>query len=166
MYKALIGVLRWAVEIGRIDITTETSMLAGHMVMLREGHFYAVLLVFGYLKAHHHSHIIFDSSYPEINREPFKEDTDRTPFYGEMTEAVSQQAPQPRGKVVVLQMFVNSDHAGDKVTRRSQSVYIQFVGMSLIAWYSKKQGSVETSTFGSEFVALKTGFEANRALLY
>lgn len=83
-----------------------------------------------------------------------------------MQEAISGQVPEPRGKAVVLRIFVDSDHAGDKMTRRSRSGYIQFVNMSPIAWYSKKQGSVETSTFGSEFVALKTGVEANRALRY
>ena len=40
------------------------------------------------------------------------------------------------------------------------------VNMSPINWYSKKQGSIEASTFGSEFVAMKTGIEANRALRY
>jgi hypothetical protein len=47
------------------------------------------------------------------------------------------------------------DHAGDQLTRRSP-----------IKWYSKKQGSIEGITFGSEFVALKTAMEANRALRY
>ena len=40
------------------------------------------------------------------------------------------------------------------------------VNMAPIAWYSKKQGSIEGATFGSEFVALKTAMEANRALRY
>ena len=40
------------------------------------------------------------------------------------------------------------------------------INMAPIAWYSKKQGSNEGATFGSEFVALKTAMEANRALRY
>jgi hypothetical protein len=32
--------------------------------------------------------------------------------------------------------------------------------------FSKKQGSIETSTFGSKFVALKTAMEANRGMRY
>ena len=35
---------------------------------------------------------------------------------------------------------------------------------SPIYWYSKKQNNVESSTFGSEFVALKTAVEYIRAL--
>jgi hypothetical protein len=37
-YQSLIGVLRWVVEIGRFEITTEVSMLAAHMAMPRQGH--------------------------------------------------------------------------------------------------------------------------------
>jgi hypothetical protein len=36
--------------------------------------------------------------------------------------------------------------------------------MSVINWYSKKQGSIEGATIGSEFVAAMTVVEANRAL--
>jgi hypothetical protein len=40
------------------------------------------------------------------------------------------------------------------------------LNMAVVAWYSKKQGSIEGASFGSEFVALKTAIEANRALRY
>jgi hypothetical protein len=40
-YQSAIGILRWTVELGRIDLTTETSMLAAHMAMPREGHLIA-----------------------------------------------------------------------------------------------------------------------------
>jgi hypothetical protein len=36
----------------------------------------------------------------------------------------------------------------------------------VVNWFSKKQGSIETSTFGSEFVTLKTAMEANMGLRY
>jgi hypothetical protein len=41
-----------------------------------------------------------------------------------------------------------------------------FLNRSPILWYSKWQNSVETSTFGSEFVALKTGTELIQGLCY
>ena len=40
------------------------------------------------------------------------------------------------------------------------------INNAIVNWFSKKQGSVESSTFGSEFVALKTAMEANRDLRY
>jgi hypothetical protein len=163
-YQSLIGVLRWAVEIGRIDITTEVSMLASQMAMPREGHMLAVLRVFAYLKAKHNSRLVFDPTYPKIKHDSFKDNIDWTIAYGEIKEAISPDAPQPRGKAVVLQMYVDSDHAGDQLTRRSRSGFVQYVNSAPILWYSKKQGSIETSTFGSEFVALSTAVAVNRAL--
>ena len=67
---------------------------------------------------------------------------------------------------MILRTFVDADHAGNLVTRRSRSGYVQLVNMSVVNWYSKKQGSVEGASFGSEFVAAKTAVEANRALRY
>jgi hypothetical protein len=40
------------------------------------------------------------------------------------------------------------------------------IDMSTIAWQSKKQGSVQSSTFGSEFIAMKAAVEINRALRF
>ena len=75
-------------------------------------------------------------------------------------QGVPSNAPQPRGKPVVLRIYVDSDHAGDQLTRRSRTGFIQMVKMATIAWHSKKQGSIEGATFGSEFVAMKTALEA------
>jgi hypothetical protein len=165
-YQSLIGVLRWTVEIGRIDITTEVSMLAAFMAMPRKGHLFAVFRVFAYLKKKHNSRLIFDPTYPKIDHAKFKDNEDWSNFYGNVKEAIPSNAPKPRGKPVVLRVYVDSDHAGDQVTRRSRTGFIQMVNMATIAWHSKKQGSVEGATFGSEFVALKTAMEANRALRY
>ena len=63
-YQSLIGILRWTVEIGRIDITTETSMLAAHLAMPRHGHLLAAIRVFAYLKKKHNARIVFDPTYP------------------------------------------------------------------------------------------------------
>jgi hypothetical protein len=57
-------------------------------------------------------------------------------------------------------MYVDSDHAGDRITRRSRSGYLVYLNGALITWYSKRQPSVEMSVFGAEFVALKNGMES------
>ena len=43
-----------------------------------------------------------------------------------------------------------------QITRRSQTGIIIVVNNSPILWYSKKQDIVESSSFGSEFVAIRT----------
>eukprot|EP00804_Cyclotella_cryptica_P014744 CCRYP_021054-RA/>CCRYP_021054-RA protein AED:0.43 eAED:0.43 QI:0/0/0/1/0/0/2/0/144 len=79
-------------------------------------------------------------------------------FDGNVTEAIPPNAPEPRGKDVDLQMFVDSDHAGDKLTRRSRTGSHDAL--------SKKQATIETSVFGAEFVALKHGTERLHGLQY
>ena len=72
----------------------------------------------------------------------------------------------PRGESVSTHCFVDSDHAGNTVTRRSQTGLLLFVNRAPIVWYSKCQNTVETSTFGSEFIAMKTAVEQIEALRY
>ena len=72
----------------------------------------------------------------------------------------------PRGESVSTHCFVDSDHAENTVTRRSQTGLLLFVNHAPIVWYSKRQNTVETSTFGSEFIAMKTAVEQIEALRY
>ena len=37
-YQSLIGTLRWMVELGRVDICLEVSMMSSHLALPREGH--------------------------------------------------------------------------------------------------------------------------------
>lgn len=110
-----IGVLRWCVELGRIDIITQVSELASYLAMPREGHLEAVFHLFNYINKRHNARIVFDPSYPDIDMSLFKE-CDWKAFYGNVQEAIPPNAPPPRGKEVDLRLFVNSNHAGDKKT--------------------------------------------------
>ena len=50
---------------------------------------------------------------------------------------------------------VDADHAGDTTTRRSRTGYIVYVNSAPVYWMYKKQNYVGTSSFGSEFSAMK-----------
>ena len=164
-YQSHVGILRWCVELGRIDIITETSMLAAHMAAPREGHMEAIYHVYAYLKVKHNARLILDPSYPEIRQEAFPR-PDWGNLYGKPEEAIPHEKPQARGKPIVLRMYVDSDHAGDTLTRRSRTGYIIYLNNAPIIWHSKRQSTIETSVFGAEFVAMKQGLEATRGLRY
>ena len=57
--------------------------------------------------------------------------------------------PKASGLELILSAYVDTDLAGDKITRRSRPGYIIFSNIAPIVWYSKKQGSSETGIFGS-----------------
>ena len=65
-----------------------------------------------------------------------------------------------------MRVFVDSDHAGETLTRRSRAGFIVFLNGAPIYWLSKKQTSCETSTFGSKFVAMKQATEYVQGLRY
>ena len=52
-------------------------------------------------------------------------------------------------------MFIDSDHAGNKWTRRFKTGNMMYMNISLIDCYSKKQSTIETSVFSKEFTAMK-----------
>lgn len=157
-YQSQIGILRWMVEIGRVDIITEVSLLASQLALPREGHLEAVFRIYAYLKIKHNSRMVFDPTYPVINMTAFK-DCDWKDFYGDVKEAIPPNAPPPRGKEVDIRLFVDSDHATEQKTRRSRTGFFIYLNMAPVDWLSKKQATVETSVFGAEFVAMKQGME-------
>ena len=164
-YQSLIGSLRWMVEMGRLDICCEVSMMSSCVSMPREGHLQQVFQIFGYLKAHHNARIMLDPSYPMVKESDFpKQDWGK--FYKIDKEAVPSNIPTSLGMEMVIRGYVDADHAGDKVTRRSRTGFIIFVNCAPVHWVSKKQAGVETSTFGSEFLAMKHCCEYLKGLRY
>ena len=45
-YQELIGILRWVIEFGRIDILLEVSLMSSHLDLPRIGHLQAVYRIF------------------------------------------------------------------------------------------------------------------------
>jgi hypothetical protein len=70
-YKHLIGVMRWMVELGCIDIATDVSMLSYYLACPREGHLENALHVMGYLQLKHNSGLIFDPNTLTLTKLPF-----------------------------------------------------------------------------------------------
>ena len=165
-YQSLIGVLRWIVELGRADIAMETSALASMMALPRTNHLNAVYHMFSFLKNNHNGVMVFDPTEPDLDLSQFPKEDWSASAYGECKEELPTNAPEPRGNGFTMRAFVDSDHAGDTVTRRSRTGFIIFLNSAPIFWYSKKQGSIETSSFGSEFIAMKQCCEYVRGLRY
>jgi hypothetical protein len=70
-YMSLIGILRWIVELGRVDVCLECSMMSSHMALPREGHLYELFQIFGYLKKYHNTEMVFDPSDPVVDQSSF-----------------------------------------------------------------------------------------------
>ena len=165
-YQTIIGVMRWTVKLGRVDITVEVSMLSAFLSMPRKEHLVAALHIMSYLRVRHNFRLIFDATYTGINHSKFKEDRNWTAVYGDVEMAKPLHAPNPLSKEVELRIFVDSDRARDKTNRRSRTGYMIFLNMSMIDWHTKKQATVEGAVFGADFDAMNHGVEALRGIRY
>ena len=106
-HQSLIGILRWMVEMGRLDICMEVSAMSSFVTMPREGNFQKLLHLFAYLKIHHNAHKVFDPSYPEIYEEDIKKH-DWSDIYGYEPETVPYNAPMPLGSEFMMRDYVDA----------------------------------------------------------
>ena len=86
--------------------------------------------------------------------------------YGNGSEEMIGNSPERRGLWFTIVAYCDADHAGDLMTRRSRTGFIVYVNNSPIFWMSKKQTSIETSSYGSEFIAMKHCCEYMKGLRY
>ena len=173
MYQNLVGVLRWIIELGRIDIHLETSLLSQYLAQPRIGHLRQACNIFRYLKKVNSGYVVMDpmkweiewigekgEAHPRRRAEYMKE------LYPDARDNIPHDMPKPLGEGVNVSCFVDADHAGNKITRRSHTGVIMFLNSAPIMWYSKRQNTVESSTFGSELVAMKQATDMIEGLLY
>jgi Reverse transcriptase (RNA-dependent DNA polymerase) len=166
LYQSYIGILRWAVELGRVDLAHVAGAMARFSASPREGHLYEVLRIFAYCKKHIESKAVFDPQAKIFDNVNWLHH-DWKQFYPDIVgEILPPGQPKGRGNPVQINLFCDAAHATCHVTRRSTTGIIIFINGAPISWYSKRQNTIESSTFGSEFVALKIAIEMNDALRY
>ena len=67
--------------------------------------------------------------------------------------------PDPLGEAVTTTTTMDANLNHCLATGKSLTGCLHFVNKTPVDWYSKKQATVETATYGSEFVAAKTATE-------
>ena len=169
-YQELIGMLRWSVEIGRVDILTELSMLSSYQASPRQGHLEQIYHIFAYLKKKPKLTLYFDPQEPDIDPRWFEGDSEDI-FKEQYRDAEEQlpdpsMMPEPRGASIGTAAYVDASHAANKVTRRSHTGFVIFMNRAPVIIYSKRQNTVEASTFSSEFIAMKACIEHITALRF
>ena len=100
--------------------------------------------MFGYLKKHlDMGRLEYYSMVPGVDKSDFVQGADWKDFYGDVEEELPPRMPEPREKPVNISAFVDADHDGNVVTRRSHTNIIIFVQNAPIIWFLKRQNTVE-----------------------
>ena len=130
-------------------------MLSSWLDMTREGHLHQLFHIFAYLKKKKNTEMVFDPFVPDFYADKFQRQDWSQTLYGDAPPDQPPNMPKLWGQGFIFLAYVDSDHAGGTVTRRSRAGFFIYCNNALVYWISKKQGSIETSSFVSEFVAMK-----------
>ena len=112
-------------------------------------------IFFAYLKGKLNAELVLDPSYIEFKDDEFMKRNWVNSPYGVRELSLPSDAPIPLGLIFRIIAYVDADRAGDLKTRRSKTGLVVFLNNSPIYWMSKRQMSVKTSSYGSEFTATK-----------
>ncbi len=122
----------------------------------RKGHLPRLKRIFGYLRKFPNAMIHVNVNQPKILDTVPQEEMDwKYSVYGNPKEEWPEGAPEPRGPEVYIATFVDANLHHCKITGRAVTGILHFLNSMVWDWYSKKQPTVQSATYGSEFMAAK-----------
>ena len=127
----------------------------------RQGHLERLKRMYGYLRKMPDAAIRFRTGIA-CNEKLFGEAPEYDwmySVYGNAVEERMKEWPMPKVKMVRTTSFVDANLMHCKVTGKSVTSILHFVNQTPVDWFSKMQGTVETATYGSEFVAARIAVE-------
>ena len=166
-YQSLIGALQWLVTLGRFDILVGVATMGSFRIAPRKGHLDRLKRIFGYIKKYPDGAIRFRTKIPdhESYTPPINSDWAQAQ-YGNGKEELPPDMPTPKGKMMRTTTYADANLMHDVVTGRSMSGILHLINQTPIQWFSKKQNTVETATYGSEFMVARQATEQILDLRY
>ena len=161
IYMTAVGQLQWLVTLGRFDIISQVVSLSRFRIAPREGHILRLKRLYGYVIRTKEYAIRIRTEEPDYSFLPKLEYDWTRSVYGNVEEVIPDDIPEPLGKPVVITTTVDANLNHCLATGRSLTACLHFLNKTPVEWYSKRQATVETATYGSEFVASKTATEQN-----
>jgi hypothetical protein len=158
-YRSIIGFCVWIIVLGRFDIAYATSDMSRFNMLPREGHRKAVKRIFSYLETFSKGRVMIDTSYTDHSIYPIEDHSNWMEFYLNTSEEIPKDLPPEKGPRIKMTVYVDADHAHDLVTRKTITGILVMLNNTPIRWISKRQKTVETSTYGSELVASRVATE-------
>jgi hypothetical protein len=155
----MIGALQWIVTIGRFDIATAVMTLSGFRIAPRKGHLERIKRIYGYLSKMRFAAIRIRTEEPDYSDIPDIEYDWTRSVYGDVSEILPHDAPEPLGKRITLSHYVDANLMHDMISGKSVTGILHLLNKTPTDWFCKKQSTVETATYGSEFAAARACVE-------
>ena len=158
-YLTMVGQLQWLVTLGRFDIHAQVATMSRFRAAPRQGHIDTLKRIHSYAIRTKDYAIRFRTDQPDYSFLP-DQDFDWTySVYGNVQEVLPDDMPEPHGEAVITTTTMDANLNQCLATGKSLTGCLHIVNKTLVDWYSKKQATVETVTYSSEFVAAKTATE-------
>ena len=106
-----------------------------------------------------HFAIRYRTKEPDYSTLPMQEYEWTRAVYENVKEEIPIDIPKALGKKVITSTFLDVDLLHDIKTGKSVTAVLHFVNTTPTDWVLKRQATVETTTYGLEFVAAKTATE-------
>ena len=159
-FRSMLGSLNWVNTLGRFDIAYALNAMSRYSMAPRLGHLEAMKRIFGYLRQFPNGQIIIDNGPAPIrNKAIINDGHDWSELYPDVEEDKPDNAPVAKGNLATLTCYVDADHARDRLTRRSVSGIVLLMNNTPMVAISKRQKTVECSTYGSEMIAARIAVE-------
>ena len=159
IYMSMIGSLQWCITLGRFDIFPAVMTMSRFHQAPRQGHLDRVKRIYGYLLAHSHGAIRVVTGKPDYSDLPDETYDWMYSVYGDCKEIIDESIPHELGNSVTTTTFVDANLHHDLLTGRACTGALHLVNGTPGDWFSKRQDTVETATYGSEFVAARIATE-------
>jgi hypothetical protein len=151
-----------------MDVTTAVMTLSSFRAAPRMGHLNCAKRLIGYLVKTKNAAVRIRTKMPDFSWAPDPGHNWDNRVYRGAREMLSNDVPVPLCNPIQLSSFVDANLYHDLMTGRSVTGVLPLINGTQFDWYSKKQSTVETATYGSESVAARTDIEqiiANRGTI-
>ena len=155
-FQTLIGQLQWLISLGRFDIAVHVMSLSRFRAQPRKGHLDRAKRIVGYLLFLPDGAIRFRTGEPDFSSLKDQEYDWTRSVYSGACEQIPHDIPKPLGKHVQTTHYVDANLHHDLATGKAVTAVLHFLNQTPIDAYTKRQSTVETATYGSEFVAART----------
>ena len=158
-YLTMVGQLQWLVTLGRFDIHAQVATMSRFRAAPRQGHMDRLKRIYSYAIRTKDYVIRFRTDQPDYSFLP-DQDFDWTySVDGNVQEILPDDMPELLGEAVTTTTTMDANLNHCLATGNSLTGCLHFVKKTPVDWYSKKQATVETATYGSVIVAAKTARE-------
>ena len=158
-FQTLIGQLQWLISLGCFDIAVHVMSLSRFRAQTRKGHLDRAKIIVGYLLFIPDGAIRFRAGEPDFSSLKDQEYDWTKCVYSGACEQIPHDIPKPRGKHVQTTHYVDANLHHDLATGKAVTAVLHFLNQTPTDAYTKRQSTVESATYGSEFGAARTAVD-------